>query len=110
MVGALKPALLLVPARGRGEALVSLDARVPEVGGQAAARAHDPVGMAEVSGAVGGELGAAAADQAVELGGEPHQRARRRNADVAAADGLAQRLGEVLVAPAARSAVVGLDD
>src|SRR6185503_8560376 len=105
----LEPALRLVPAGGGGEALVGLGPRVPQLGRREAAGGHDPVGVAEVSGAVGGQLGTAAADQAVDPSGEAEQRTRGREADGAAADRLPERFREILVAPTAGGAVVRLD-
>src|SRR6185369_4572024 len=98
----LKPPLLLIPAGGLGEALVGLDARVPEVGRREAAGADYPIGMAEIGRPVQGQFGAAAANPAVDPGGKAHQHARSREADIAPTDGLPKRFGKFLVTPTTR--------
>ena len=65
--------------------------------------------MAEICDAIGGQLGAIAANEAVERGGGAQDRLRDRNADRLALDGAAEERGEFAMAVAARMAIVGLD-
>src|SRR5688572_8619770 len=93
-----KPALRAVPLRGRGEAFAGVDPRLPEVRRDGARRVDDPIGMAEIGGAVGSQLGLVAAQQAVRPRPHAKQLGGNRNADSAAADCGSKCFSKLLVA------------
>ena len=74
--GRLEPAFRAIPIGGLRKSLFGGDLGPPDVFRRRAGRADDPVGMAEIGGSVGRELGLVAAHQAVERGAEAKQRAR----------------------------------
>src|SRR3546814_921400 len=79
-LGASQPPLAAIPAHRFGERLVGVQLGAPQLGWGAFALGRDPVGMRDIARAVGGQLGAATAEERVEppAGLEQQRRGRKR--------------------------------